>query len=58
MMEEEIRETDIKIKVVEKAGTKVKRQLQRNDPFKEKECPEESCFICSTTKKVIVEPQE
>ena len=43
--------TDMKIQVIEKSGTKVKRILQKNDPFKKKKCDDEKCFVCSTTEK-------
>ena len=41
--------TDLKIKVVERPGTKVKRMLQRNDPFKAKKCKDSKCFVCTTS---------
>ena len=43
--------TDMKIQVVEKSGTKIKRMLQKNDPFKKKKCNDVECFVCSTTEK-------
>ena len=49
MVQEEVAESDYKIKVVEQPGTKVKRLLQRNDPFKGKICGDEKCFVCTTT---------
>ena len=43
-----INETNVKIKVVERSGTKLVRLLQRNDPFKEKMCPKSAkCLVCS-----------
>ena len=39
-----------KIRVVEKAGTKVKDLLQRNDPLSDKQCNDNKCFVCSTHK--------
>ena len=48
---EVISSSNINIRVVEKAGTKVKRKLQRNNPFKERECKDERCFVCTTTRK-------
>ena len=50
-MQEVISASNINIKVIEKAGTKVKRMLQRNNPFKAGECNDERCFVCSTSKK-------
>ena len=36
----------INIKVVEKAGTKVKNILQKSDPFKSHTCTDTDCFTC------------
>ena len=41
----------MKIKVVERPGKKVKQLLQKNNPYKGKECGDEKCFVCSTTKE-------
>ena len=41
----------IKIRIVEKAGRSVKSLLQRSDPFKERVCSREGCFVCTTEKK-------
>ena len=49
LIEEEVESTSIKIRIVERAGVRVKRMLQKNDPFKDKTCNEDNCFICSTT---------
>lgn len=47
-MQKEINKTDIRIKVVEKSGTKLVKQLQRNDPFKNKTCDNrDKCLVCS-----------
>ena len=47
-IQKKLRETSIKMKVVEKSGTKVIRMLQRNDPFKEKKCTKpERCMVCA-----------
>ena len=47
-LQREINKTDIKIKVIEKSGTKIIRHLQRNDPFKEKICVDnDKCLVCS-----------
>ena len=36
------------MKIVERAGTKIVRMLQRNDPFKTKRCPRPGrCLVCS-----------
>ena len=47
---EEIAASNINIKVVERAGTKIKRILQKNDPFDKTMCAEGECFVCDTTK--------
>lgn len=51
LVEGEIRESNWKIKVVERSGTKVKRVLQKNDPFKGERCDNTTCMICNTTRK-------
>ena len=43
--------SSVKIKVVERAGTKVKKLLQKNNPFKKKTCSDNKCFVCSTTQE-------
>ena len=48
---EEVGRSEVKIKVVERPGKKFKQMLQKNDPFKQKECGDESCFVCNTTKE-------
>ena len=45
-IQREILKNGVKIKVIEKSGTKLVRMLQRNDPFKAKECPASDCFVC------------
>ena len=47
----EIETSNIKIKVIERSGTKVKKYLQKNDPFKQKTCNDKQCFVCETSKK-------
>ena len=49
MIQEEVSGTSLKIRVVERAGVRVKKMLQKNDPFKDKTCNEENCLVCSTT---------
>ena len=49
LIEEEVRSSGIKIKIVERAGIKLKKLLQKNDPYKRKECGDNECFVCSTT---------
>ena len=47
----EIKDVGFKIKVVEQSGITVKRTLQRSDPFKEKNCRNINCLVCSTGGK-------
>ena len=51
MYEKEIRKTEFRIKVVERAGTKIKDILHRKDPFKKDDCRREDCFVCSSNGK-------
>ena len=45
--ENEIKKTDFKIKVIETAGTPIKRLLQKSQPFPNKKCKnEEKCMVC------------
>ena len=46
-IQEEVRKNGVKMKVIEKSGTKLIRLLQRNDPFKQKKCLAEDCFVCT-----------
>ena len=45
---EEIEGAGFKIKVVEQSGVTLKGMLQRSDPFREKECNNINCLVCST----------
>ena len=46
-----IKESGIKIKVVERAGRKIKNILQVNDPLSHKKCnKEDNCLVCNTGK--------
>ena len=47
----EINRHGVKIRVVEKSGRSVKSMLQRSDPFKERTCGRDMCFVCGTEKK-------
>ena len=48
LLQKEIEKSPFKIKVVEKSGTKLVRLLQKNDPFKRKECKDDQkCMVCS-----------
>jgi len=50
-MQNYVNDNGARIKVVEKSGVRLIKMMQRNDPFKEKECNGENCFICASSKK-------
>ena len=50
-MKDVVSRSNLNINVVERAGTKIKRLLQKNDPNKSGECNADNCFVCSTTKE-------
>ena len=41
----------IKIKVVEKTGTTLKKVLQKSNPFKQQRCGRENCLVCKQAKR-------
>ena len=45
---EEVKRSQLPIRVVEKAGTALKQKLQRSDPFASKNCMRQEFFICSS----------
>ena len=45
-VESEIRNQGYKIKVVEKAGTTLKKVLQKSNPFKQQRCGRENGLVC------------
>ena len=47
-LDDDIRASGVKIKLVERAGENLKQILQRSDPFKERCCNRENCLVCST----------
>ena len=49
-MSDEIEKRGIKIKIVEKSGTKIKKLFQRNSLLNEKQS-DGDCFICNTSAK-------
>ena len=49
--EEEIRNSSLKIKVIEQTGTKVKDIIHKKDPFKTGKCNRQDCFVCTTGGK-------
>ena len=48
---EKIKISNIRIKVIEKSGKKIKDILQRNDPLSENKCIDECCLICKTSTR-------
>ena len=44
-------QTGVRIKIVERAGTKLMDLLHKADPWKGIDCGREQCFLCSTKKK-------
>ena len=38
----------LKIKIVERTGTNLKKVLQRSNPFKNRLCARQDCFVCTT----------
>ena len=51
-VEKVLRKHKVKIKVVERVGTTVKRVLQKSNPFPPKDCGRDSCLICASGCKV------
>ena len=51
MYEHAIRKSGIRIKVVERTGRTLKSQLQRSNPFRQRQCGRSDCFVCTTTTK-------
>ena len=51
LFQEEISRSNLKIKVVERSGRKIKQILQKNDPFKDGKCGSPKCMVCNTTGK-------
>ena len=51
-LEEEVKKSKVKVKIVERAGKTLKNILQRSDPFKKKQCDKkETCMVCSSGRK-------
>ena len=48
---EEVRRSQLPIKIVERAGISLKRQLQKSDPFVGKNCGRNNCFPCTSGGK-------
>ena len=51
MYHHEIRNSGLRIKVIERTGKTLKSALQRTNPFKTRNCGRTNCFVCSTTGK-------
>jgi len=51
MYQDVISRSGIRMKVVERRGTSLKRQLQTSNPFKQRQCGRERCFVCTTGGK-------
>ena len=47
-LDEDVKKSGLRIRIVEKSGMSVKRVLQRSDPFKKRTCERECCFVCRT----------
>ena len=43
--------SDVNMRIVERAGTSLKRQLQRSNPFRPSNCERVDCLICQTGGK-------
>ena len=51
-LEEDVKASGLSIKIIEKAGTSLKKTLQRSDPFKkEVACSKDDCIVCRTDGK-------
>ena len=48
LLDEDVKKSGLRIRIVEKSGMSVKRVLQRSDPFKKRTCERECCFVCRT----------
>ena len=47
-LDEDVKKSGLRIRIVEKSGMRVKKVLQRSDPFKKRTCERECCFVCRT----------
>ena len=48
---DEVRKSELPIKIVERAGISLKQILQKSDPFASKNCGRFDCFVCSSEGK-------
>ena len=49
--EKAIERSKCEIKVIERAGTNIKQQIQKSYPFNTQKCKHEHCFICTSNGK-------
>ncbi len=47
-----LNEVGLPIKVIEKSGKTIKSHLMKSDPFKNKECEDETCPVCSGDNRI------
>ena len=47
-VEKIVRKHRVRIKVVERVGTTVKRLLQKSNPFQRQECGRDRCVVCAS----------
>ena len=45
-----IHKHNMRIKVVERAGTQIKNLIQKSEPFKQNKCSDTDCFVCKSNK--------
>ena len=53
-----LNETDLQIKVVEKAGTSLKRLLCKSNPFRPNKCIDSECYVCKNSDKLNCKSRE
>ena len=52
------RNTDERIKIVEKGGLKIKDILGAKDPFKKSNCSEKTCPLCTESEFIDIQTEE
>ena len=48
--QKEFKDAGLKVKVVERSGSALKRSIVRSNPFKQKSCERETCNMCETNE--------